>query len=178
MLEQAVFFVLAALLATLLVSGMGRWHRYQLEKTWTRWLAKRRLVDGQRACSKEATAPEIVFVEDGFQIRFGIKAEQPAYHCLWSEVLEAIAYKQDLMTMDCVCIQFRSREGTMITVDEEMKGWGKLIDSLPDFLPGALPIEKWYRSLTAEAFELAPTILYRRAVNAGDSSGEISSSNI
>src|SRR5437762_801327 len=62
----------------------------------------------------------------------------------WSEVCSAIAFKRDLLVVDCVCLLLAHDNGTGIEVDEEMEGWAELTQALPAHLPGCKAWEDWF----------------------------------
>jgi hypothetical protein len=80
----------------------------------------------------------------------------------WDSIVEATAFKRDLWTTDRVCIAFHSSDGPGVEVHEEMKGWVELCEALPEHLPGSPQWSDWFMKITTPAFELNPTLLFRR----------------
>lgn len=80
----------------------------------------------------------------------------------WDSIVEATAFKRDLFSTDRVCIAFHSSNGSGVEVHEEMKGWSELCEALPVHLPGSPAWTDWFMKITTPAFELNPTLLFRR----------------
>ena len=75
-------------------------------------------------------SPEAIRVlEHGFAVdRDGMEL----FFVRWSDVLEIVTFKKDLITTDCVCLAFRrATSDTYAEVNEEIPGFGKLADELP-----------------------------------------------
>jgi hypothetical protein len=80
----------------------------------------------------------------------------------WAEVSQAIAFKRDFFSVDCLCLSFRRTDGTGIEVNEEMAGWNRLVGLLPEVLPGCEPHLKWFSAIVFPAFAANPTEIYSR----------------
>ena len=70
----------------------------------------------------------------------------------WDEVERAYAYKEDLITTDCICIGFEVGSDGGLCVHEEMKGWRAMLDRLPSLLSGVRPYEDWFDDVAFPAF--------------------------
>jgi len=77
----------------------------------------------------------------------------------WSEVNGVVAYKRDAYIVDLVCVGFATAEGTM-EVNEEMEGWGTLIDALPVYLQGTPNPADWWNGVVHPPFAANPTTLF------------------
>jgi len=80
----------------------------------------------------------------------------------WDSVLDATAFKRDLIATDRVCIQFQLSDNSYVEVHEEMRGWIEFCELMPDHLLGAPAMADWFMAITTPAFELNPTCLFRR----------------
>jgi hypothetical protein len=81
----------------------------------------------------------------------------------WSDVVSARAFKRDLFMMDCVCLQFTLLNGTVIEVNEDMKGWKNLLSSLPSVLSGFPEVNSWLGKVTLPPFAVQLTELWKKS---------------
>ena len=146
------------------------------------WIFRRRLTSprrqvdrllGKLPASELSTNAErtdwqhaIIPKPNGFSVRPLSDSSPPEVSLDWDSVHEAIAFKKDLWSTDCVCIAFLLGDGSRLEVHEEMKGWAELCEGLPGHLAGAPVFADWFRDITTPAFELNPTILFRRGESA------------
>lgn len=86
----------------------------------------------------------------------------PASRMLWTEVARAVAFKRDLGTVDCICLFFARADGTGIELDEEMAGWSRLIEALPQYLPGCAAWSNWFAGVAFPAFATSETEIFVR----------------
>ena len=82
----------------------------------------------------------------------------------WRDISRVTAFKRDLFTVDCICLLFARPDGSEVELDEEMEGWKRFLESLPQHLPGCKPLSEWIRAVAFPAFETNPTLIYDRAV--------------
>ena len=61
-------------------------------------------------------------------------------------------FKCDLITSDCVCLEFETPNG-WIEINEEMKEWNLFLDALKSNIPDLPSQEKWYQLVMISAFE-------------------------
>ena len=83
----------------------------------------------------------------------------------WNEVLSASAFKVDLMSVDCICIELELTEERKIELNEEMKDWDSLVEALPTYLLGFKKSEEWFSEVAFPAFETNLTPLYTKEQN-------------
>jgi hypothetical protein len=80
----------------------------------------------------------------------------------WSEVRRVVAFKRDLLAVDLVCLWFEGPDSHACEVNEEMAGWGELLDSLPEYLPGCIPKVDILGGVVKRAFATSELVIYRR----------------
>jgi hypothetical protein len=73
--------------------------------------------------------------------------------------MEAVAYKRDLITIDLICIGFRTPTGTL-EINEEMDGWAALTEVLPRYLSGTPIAADWWDKVAHPAFATNATVLF------------------
>jgi len=86
---------------------------------------------------------------------------------LWADVHRAVAFKRDLLTVDCICLFLARPDGTGVEVDEEMAGWDSLMDALPNLLPGCKPWCQCFSAIAFPAFATNETEIFVRAGSGG-----------
>jgi hypothetical protein len=72
-----------------------------------------------------------------------------------------LAYKRDVYAVDLICLGFGNAEQT-IEVNEGMRGWSQLIESLPSLLPGTPPPSDWWERVAKPPFAPSVATLYKR----------------
>jgi len=103
---------------------------------------------------------DIRITETGFEIIPVRKHFEEVCRCDWTSVRRVTAFKEDLVTTDCVCLAFELPDGSAIAANEEMGGWLELCDALPAHLPGTPLWEKWRMAVALPAFAPCITPLY------------------
>jgi len=84
-----------------------------------------------------------------------------------NDVTVAVAFKRDLMFVDNVCLSFELPTG-WVEVDEEMQGFGTLLESLESLLPGFPPSVEWWHGVCIPAFKTNYTVLWTRGIGVAD----------
>jgi len=80
----------------------------------------------------------------------------------WQNVESAIAYKLDAVTYDIIVVRFTTATGT-VDVMEDAEGWAGLLEALPNYLPGFLPIQDIFEAVALPPFATKATNVYKRA---------------
>src|SRR6185295_2147472 len=70
----------------------------------------------------------------------------------WSNIVRVVAFKRDLLTVDCICLAFATADGMTTEVNEEMEGWEALTDALPKYLPGGKGWSEYFTQVAFPAF--------------------------
>jgi hypothetical protein len=81
----------------------------------------------------------------------------------WSEIIEIIAFKKDLLTTDLICFEFKTssaKEVVYFVIHEEMVGFDKLADHLKLILPGFNA--NWRQLVVLPPFASNSNLIYRR----------------
>jgi hypothetical protein len=81
----------------------------------------------------------------------------------WADVSRATAFKRDLYSVDCVCVRFDRFGGNGVEVDEDMAGWLRLLEALPQHLGDCKPHAEWFSSVALPPFAQNPKEIYLRA---------------
>jgi hypothetical protein len=93
-----------------------------------------------------------VFQHDGSARKTEIK---------WNEVSGVVVYKRDLVFLDLICMGFATADGSF-EANEEMDGWKRLTDALPQYLLGARPVADWWDKVAQPPFAANPITLFSR----------------
>jgi len=80
----------------------------------------------------------------------------------WNDVVSVYVFKRDLFAVDCICILFELSDGTSVEINEEMQGWGNLVDKLPQRLPDCKNFADWFETVAFPAFEINVNQIYQR----------------
>lgn len=80
----------------------------------------------------------------------------------WSNIHSAKAFKRDLFTVDCICLQFTLADGKVFEVNEDMKGWREFLFALPSVLPGFPDPDSWHARVALPPFKVQMTDLWKR----------------
>jgi hypothetical protein len=83
----------------------------------------------------------------------------------WSAVERVRAYKQDLFTVDLICLAFDLDRGMQATIHEECSAYDALVDALPTYFPGAR--SDWWPEVAHPAFAECPTVVWEREAAEG-----------
>ena len=94
--------------------------------------------------------------EDGFEVRSDKEIERAVK---WERVRLIDAFKRDLFTVDLICLRFYEQgEGLPVEVNEEMDGFGPLVDALPMKFEGF--DQAWWDKVAKPAFATNLTELW------------------
>lgn len=104
----------------------------------------------------------IVATADGFEVLPVADAEGERSSVIWSEVSRIETYKRDLWATDLICLNIvvRSEE---IEVNEEMGGWGSLIQSLDGSGLDVVPDGEWYCRVLQPPFATNHEVIFPRS---------------
>lgn len=80
----------------------------------------------------------------------------------WVDVRRATAFKRDLLAVDCICVSFNLADDVELEVDEDMAGWKRLVEVLPEHLPGCKPFSDWYPTVAFPPFATNALEIYVR----------------
>lgn len=118
-----------------------------------------RLTDWPR--SAEVAKRVVVIRDDGFSI---MRGSAEATHVNWASVVEIVAFKHDLFSIDEICLGFRV-EGSdrFLWAGEEDQGFVGLRDDVEDCFEGILP--SWFHQVAFPAFEENWTTIWRRGAD-------------
>jgi hypothetical protein len=112
---------------------------------------------------------EILVSSEGLEIRVsgnsGIFRRKPVdtrQRFRWVEITRVSVFKRDCFTVDLLCLALELNGRQYTELNEEMAGWSELIEALPVYLPGALPLHQWWEKVMFPAFERCWTQLYPR----------------
>lgn len=103
----------------------------------------------------------ISFDATGFRVESRNRGSTPVQR--WDGVERITAYKRDEWTVDCICLLFGGKDGTLIELNEDLGNWQDFIEALPTYLPGARKCHDWFREVAFPAFATNPTAVYDRA---------------
>lgn len=90
-------------------------------------------------------------------------AHETLYSMGWSDIVRVVAFKRDLLAVDCICLHLVTEDGATLEVNEEMAGWEELTAALPTHLPGAIKWSEWFSQVAYPAFATNETIVFERA---------------
>jgi hypothetical protein len=148
------------LVALLLMTAHDRW--------LLPWRVRRRVDKLLRTTSTQSPAKRkeadiaIYFDEKGFTVRSKRDASKSTGPVPWSEVVSVSAFKQDWLTIDCICLAVALSDDSTIVLNEDMEGWKAFTASLPSFLRGCRPSNDWFSEVAFPAFATNMTAIYRR----------------
>lgn len=78
----------------------------------------------------------------------------------WAEVKRIVAYKDDLITVDLVCIEFELNDGLVYLAHDECIGFEALLGKMSEAIPAIAP--EWFTRITTPAFERNYTVLFEK----------------
>jgi hypothetical protein len=115
-----------------------------------------RIIDNFRP--PRSSAPEVRVVEGGLDLVFS--AEQHVVSSIrWADVSRVQTYKRDLVTTDCILLQFEFTDGRPpVHVSEEWAGFADLFEPLSQAFPSISP--DWYMEVMSPAFATNNRVLY------------------
>lgn len=109
----------------------------------------------------------IAFDSVGFTVTNLRDAREDSVATQWSAVNRAVAFKRDLGITDCVCLVLMRADAVAVELNEEMAGWNRLVEALPNYLPGCKVDAEWFRVVAFPAFATNETEIFFRGRNAG-----------
>ena len=116
----------------------------------------------------EETFRRVIELQDG-GFRVLVKPE-PAlpdgelFRIRWTDVQEIVAYKLDLMAVDCICLGFRTQdEADYYEVVEEDRGYKELASELERVFPEIR--NDWFQKVAFPAFETNWTTIWGQPLN-------------
>lgn len=80
----------------------------------------------------------------------------------WDDAISLTAFKRDLYAVDRICMGIEFKDGEVIEVDEDLKGWDSLVQKLPEYLPGCKSFDEWFEVVAFPAFKLNATRIFER----------------
>jgi hypothetical protein len=144
---------------------------FLLEKILVRWFADRSWEQSLKALkagrqpfgtSRRTARFQVCFDSVGLSVSDIRSKGQETLRMRWDEVIEAKAFKRDLLAVDCICLFLSGADGMGIELDEEMEGWTSLCEALPQRLPGCLPFHEWLWNVATPAFETNLRTIFAR----------------
>jgi hypothetical protein len=108
---------------------------------------------GAILCDLSGMTRTITYEDDGSSIKVSVP---------WSDVVSVSAFKRDIYTYDLICIALETAEGCL-EVNEDMEGWGAMVDALPEHLPGTPDNTEWWEKVALPPFVTNWTTLFTRA---------------
>jgi hypothetical protein len=79
----------------------------------------------------------------------------------WSDIDEVVAYKQDLMTTDAVCLEVTPGRRDVVRLDDDVAGFWILVDKLKERLPTSS--QDWEKVVVKPAFEANRTVIFQKS---------------
>ena len=67
----------------------------------------------------------------------------------WCDVVRVVTYKDDVFTVDLICLEFELRAGKKVMVHEDMSGFNSLVKFLPQKL--TIKNQKWLHQVRQPA---------------------------
>jgi hypothetical protein len=102
---------------------------------------------------------QISLLADGFVVtRDGNAIEQ----LKWKDVREVIAYKQDLVTVDRVCLELWSMVGEVAAINEDLPGFVIFREEMERALVG-IDVD-WWAKVVHTPFAENQTVIFRRSL--------------
>jgi hypothetical protein len=96
---------------------------------------------------RQRRRPVIRVAEDGFSV---IHGDKPLSRVVFAAVEEIVAFTRDLGTVDLICLGFRTSDGVVCEVDEEMPGYPDLVGALARVF--GIKSENWWFKVAFPAF--------------------------
>jgi len=101
--------------------------------------------------------------EGGFSI---LESDKETIYIVWGEIIEIVAFKRDLLTVDLVCFNIRvvrKGENIWFLIHEEMNGFDVLTNKLQSLLPEF--DSDWRDKVMKPAFASSRTTLYTKPLD-------------
>lgn len=80
----------------------------------------------------------------------------------WEDVASVRLVKVDVFSYDELVLVLRSGEGEEIVTWEQDEGWSAFADTMEKYLPGIVPIKKWYHEVAFTGFKPTDITIYER----------------
>ncbi len=96
-------------------------------------------------------------------IQLAMESHQGKQFIPWESVRRVVAFKRDVYAHDLLCLALELEPQGVVELDESMNGWQELLDSLPEYLPGALSADQWLPRVAFPAFKESPFDVYQRS---------------
>ena len=80
----------------------------------------------------------------------------------WEEINSIVAFKRDLLTIDCICLLISCSTGKEIELNEEMEGWTQFCEELPNYLPSCQSYSHWWPTVALPALKTNLTEIFYR----------------
>ena len=81
----------------------------------------------------------------------------------WKNICEIIAYKNDLFSIDCICMNIKFCNDYELSVNEEYPGWYQFITRLEKEIKLK---DNWLKIVSKPAFNRNETVIYKKTINA------------
>jgi hypothetical protein len=104
----------------------------------------------------------ISFDQLGFVVTSIYKRKREDVAMRWDEVLRASVFKRDLAAVDCICLLLSGHDGTGLELNEEMTGWDRFVEALPQYLMGCKPEVQWFGEVAFPPFATNLADIYVR----------------
>ncbi|MEM4409711.1 MAG: hypothetical protein QXI19_13315 [Candidatus Caldarchaeum sp.] len=89
--------------------------------------------------------------------RFVVHANGARYGSSWEAIKRIVAYKQDLITIDRVCLEIHLMDGAVVTAHEDMDNFWDWVSALEQQLGIA---EGWRKEVLYPAFDKNEILIY------------------
>jgi hypothetical protein len=158
--------ILIAVGVVLVVSGL-KWAHYRWIRPWVmrRWIDKTlaKIQAGDYVPPPKPSDFAVSIDAAGVTVISKRPASEPACSVAWSKIVRVVAFKRDMFTVDCICLQFATADGTATEVNEEMAGWEALTAAIPEHLPGSKVWNECFSKVAFPAFATNETVIFERA---------------
>jgi hypothetical protein len=112
------------------------------------WLLKRL---GNRSSAQVVLSPD--------RVRW--RSDAGEQFAAWTDVWRVVAFQRSTLGGDIPSLAFELGDGQVVENSAEWDGWTSLVSTLDQYLPGALPYERWMPQLLASDSEQAITVFVR-----------------
>ncbi len=119
-----------------------------------------RLASAFRRLNRTVEGELLVVTDAGLELRDRRHAH-PIWTMGWKALEEVVAFKRDMVTVDDLCLGFRSRgESQFYVCDEETPGWDQVNDALTARY--GIQYQAWVAEIMKPPFVENWTVLWRR----------------
>jgi len=103
----------------------------------------------------------IVLREDGFDL---FRNDRRKGGLWWRDVSKIVAFKDDLLTYDLVCLEFfLQSKGQVFEVNDDVEGFWAMVERIKEVFPHSN--QTWEASVLKPAFARNVTVIYERSTN-------------